>query len=88
MGDVVKSYLVIYERLTGARSVQKFDDATCAMAARMSAELTAGADTEVVVLSSDSEASLRETHSRYFLEVAQILRASSKEIKAAPEPAA
>lgn len=83
----MKSFLLIYDRLTGEVSVQAFADASEAMAARMRAESQAGPNTEVVVLSSDSEASLHQTHSRYFRSVAQILKNSGDALREGLTPA-
>lgn len=75
------SFLVVYDRETGAVDVRRFPDAADAMAARMEYEAHRRPVEEVVVLSSDSEASLRKTHSRYFNTVADILRSSSDALK-------
>jgi hypothetical protein len=48
----------------------------------MEREASAGPDIEIVVLSSDSEESLRRTHSRYFQSVPEILRSSSDALRA------
>jgi hypothetical protein len=76
VGALIKSFLLVYDRLSGALTVQEFSDAPAAMAARMKQESEAGPNTEVVVLSSDSESSLRQTHSRYFQSVSEILQNS------------
>ena len=77
----MKSFLLIYDRLTGQVAVQEFADASTAMEARMRAESQAGPNTEVVVLSSDSESSLRQTHSRYFRSVVEILTDSGASLR-------
>lgn len=83
----MKSFLLIYDRLTGDLAVQEFSDASEAMAARMREESLAGPTVEVVVLSSDSESSLRQTHSRYFQSVVQILRNSGDSLRDGLSPA-
>lgn len=82
----MKSFLLIYDRLDGTLAIQEFSDASSAMSARMREESQAGPNTEVVVLSSDSEASLRKTHSRYFRSVAQILHESGDSLRGDATP--
>lgn len=77
----MKSFLLVYDRLSGELTVQEFADASTAMAARMKRESKAGPNTEVVVLSSDSESSLRQTHSRYFQNVSEILQSSGDALR-------
>ena len=77
----MKSFLLVYDRLSGALTVQEFLDAPAALAARLSEESKAGPNTEVVVLSSDSESSLRQTHSRYFHSVSEILQNSGDALR-------
>lgn len=83
----MKSFLVIYNRLNGDVTVEPFDDPAEAMSARMSREAHREPHEEVVVLSSDSEISLRRTHSRYFKSVADILRSSGEALRASLTPA-
>lgn len=78
----MKSFLVIYDRLSGEVAVEQFDDPAEAMVARMAYEARRKPNEEVVVLSSDSEKSLQLTHSRYFKSVAEILRSSGSAIRA------
>ena len=66
-------FLVIYHRSTGEVSVEQFPDAVSAMNARLQHESSVGSDVEVVVLGSESEEKLRETHARYFKNPAEIL---------------
>lgn len=75
------SYLVVYNRLTGKVSLRQFDDASEAMSERMKAEVGKSADTEVVVLTSDSEETLRRTHARYFFSASQLLEGMSDELR-------
>lgn len=71
-------FLVVYHRSTGAVSVEQFPDAISAMAARLDRESEVDVETEVVVLSSESDENLRETHSRYFKKPSEILKDSRK----------
>ncbi|NQW72145.1 MAG: hypothetical protein HQ453_05395 [Actinobacteria bacterium] len=77
----MKSFLLVYDRLSGDLTVQEFRDAPAALAARISKECEARPNTEVVVLSSDSESSLRQTHSRYFHSVSEILQNSGDALR-------
>ncbi|MDQ5975453.1 MAG: hypothetical protein QG661_2662 [Actinomycetota bacterium] len=76
------SFLLEYNRRNGELHLQPFAEPGKAMAARMEREASAGPDIEIVVLSSDSEESLRRTHSRYFQSVPEILRSSSDALRA------
>ena len=69
-------FLVVYNRLTGEVTVERFSDAVSAMKARLKKESEVGDDVEVVVLGSESPEKLRETHSRYFNTQSQILEHS------------
>ncbi len=71
-------FLVIYNRSTGSVTVQEFEDSSLAMEARLALESTLGDDVEVVVLSSESDEQMRETHSRYFNSASEILMRSQK----------
>lgn len=76
------SFLLQYNRRTGALDWQEFDEPSTAMSARMEREASAGPDDEIVVLSSDSFESLKRTHSRYFQSVTEILRSSGEALRA------
>jgi len=71
----MKSFLIIYNRLSGKVDVREFFDPSLAIAARLDYEAHCSVDEEVVVLGSDSLESVKRTHSRYFQSVPQILRA-------------
>ncbi len=73
-------FLIKYHRKTGAVQTQTFVEGESAMRARIELERSASADEEVVVLSSDSEATLRSTHARYFESAAQILHDAADEV--------
>jgi hypothetical protein len=75
MNNVVHVVLV-YRRETGELLVQEsFADGDTAMRRRFELERVAEyAGTEVVVLSADSEQTLRETHGRYFYTAAELAR--------------
>jgi hypothetical protein len=65
----VSHFLLVYDRRSGLLTrCERFAARNEAMSARFDAEanLVAGDDIEVVVLSAMSEDSLRHTHSRYF----------------------
>ncbi len=76
------SFLLEYNRHTGALQLTRFEDAAEAMHMRMQREANVADEVEVVVLSSDSEESLRRTHSRYFQTVSEILRSSGDALRA------
>ena len=71
-------FLVVYHRSTGQVSVEEFPDAISAMKARLICEAEVGDDVEVVVLGSESDEKLRETHARYFNTPSEILENSRK----------
>lgn len=73
-------FLIKYDRKSGAVTTRSFEDSGTAMRARIALERSATPDEEVVVLSSDSEATLRRTHARYFETAAQILHAAASEV--------
>jgi hypothetical protein len=68
--------VLVYRRETGELLVQEsFADGDDAMRRRFELERVPDyADTEVVVLSADSEETLRETHGRYFFTAAELAR--------------
>ena len=72
----MSQFLIIYNRKTGQVTVEQFPDAISAMRARLLQESIVSADTEVAVLDSESEAELRQTHSRYFMSPTEILENS------------
>ncbi|MCT2587501.1 hypothetical protein [Actinophytocola gossypii] len=75
MNNVIHVVLV-YRRETGELLVQEsFADGDTAMRRRFELERVAEyAGTEVIVLSADSEQTLRETHGRYFYTEAELAR--------------
>lgn len=75
MNNVIHVVLV-YRAETGDLLVQEsFTDGDTAMRRRFELErVPEYADTEVVVLSADSEQTLHETHGRYFYTAAQLAR--------------
>jgi hypothetical protein len=68
--------VLVYRPETGELLVQEsFADGDTAMRRRFELERVAVyADTEVVVLSADSEQTLHETHGRYFYTAAELAR--------------
>jgi hypothetical protein len=68
--------VLVYRAETGDLLVQEsFADGDTAMRRRFELErVPEYADTEVVVLSADSERTLHETHGRYFYTAAQLAR--------------
>lgn len=68
--------VLVYQRETGRLHVEEtFDDSHAAMRRRFELErLPEYADMEIVVLSADSEATLRKTHGRYFFTMEELLR--------------
>jgi hypothetical protein len=73
----MKYFLLIYNRRTGVGRVHReFDEAerAAALQARFAFEAVHAEepDVEVVVLGSDSEDTLRATHSRYFRSVSEL----------------
>jgi hypothetical protein len=77
----MKPYLVIYNRRSGDKTIQEFANPAAAMKERLRLETNSDADTEIVVLSSDSIESLRITHARYFQSVRSILEDSQHSVK-------
>jgi len=75
MTDMVHVVLV-YRPEAGELLVQEsFADGEAAMRRRFELERIPGyADAEIVVLSADSEETLRETHGRYFFTAAELAR--------------
>ncbi|MYE32278.1 MAG: hypothetical protein F4X80_06450 [Chloroflexi bacterium] len=68
----MKHFLIDYDRSSGEVTVQTFERMDDAIRAYTSSELEAlGTMREVVLLGSESEDDLRETHARYFLEIAE-----------------
>ena len=68
--------VLVYRRETGELLVKEsFVDGDTAMRRQFELErVPEYADTEIVVLSADSEETLRETHGRYFFTVAELAR--------------
>jgi hypothetical protein len=77
--------VLVYRRETGELLVQEsFTDGDTAMRRQFQLErVPEYADTEVVVLSADSEATLHETHGRYFYTAAELARRLRKTVAAA-----
>lgn len=73
----MENFLIVYNRRTGNRDVQKFPVGCSreAIRARFERERLhrGNPDIEVVVLSSSSETELMKTHSRYFRSAEEIL---------------
>jgi hypothetical protein len=76
----VSHFLIVYDRGRGTLvSSQRFEDADAALRARFKVERNRAAhamDYEVVVLSGESEESLRKTHARYFKSASELASAS------------
>jgi hypothetical protein len=73
----VKHFLVVYHRRRGELvRMTEYADELEALGERFALERERGADRslEIVVLSSDSEETVRVTHRRYFEDVPQLLR--------------
>lgn len=69
-------FVIVYDRKSGAADVREFSDAAAADRARFDSEsATSSADVEVVTLVADGIADLRTTHSRYFMDGAEIFDA-------------
>lgn len=68
--------VLVYHRESGRlHREETFDDSHAAMRRRFGLErLPEYADMEVVVLSAESEATLRETHGRYFFTMEELLQ--------------
>ena len=69
-------FLLVYDRAAGSLlSQQRFETAAEAMIARRETEgvYRSSSETEVVVLSAESEAALRETHARYFFDLRELV---------------
>jgi hypothetical protein len=73
------NFLIVYNRRTGAQSVQEFaaGHGREAIRARFACERAhrGDNDVEVVVLTSESRATLEQTHSRYFKSVQELTTA-------------
>lgn len=84
MSNVIHVVLV-YRREAGQLVLQEsFEDGDDAMRRRFELErVPEYADTEIVVLSADSEATLRETHGRYFFTAAELARRLKDAVSAA-----
>lgn len=66
----MKHFLLVYHRPTGTlREQTEFDDGDAALEARFERERrwAGDRDVEVVVLTSDSLATVKKTHGRYFM---------------------
>jgi len=75
MGKAMTEVLVVYNRATGAVDTRVFvgDSARRdALDARIEAERICDSNIEIVVLSAESEAAVRKTHSRYFHSVGEL----------------
>jgi hypothetical protein len=78
------SFLVYHRETARLLLKESFADGDAAMRRRFELERQpAFADMEVVVLSADSEATLRETHGRYFLTYGELVERLSKSVSAA-----
>jgi hypothetical protein len=77
----MKSFLIIYNRLSGKVDVQEFAVPSEAIQARMAYEIHCKPDEEVVVLRSNSLDSVKRTHSRYFHTVPELLRAIADSLR-------
>ena len=73
----MRNFLVIYNRRTGANTVQEFPEGCSREAIRQrfaaEREHRGDPDIEVVVLGSSSREELEQTHSRYFRSAREIL---------------
>ena len=81
----MKSFLIIYNRLSGKVDVQEFAVPSEAIQARMAYEIHCKPDEEVVVLHSNSLESVKRTHSRYFHTVPELLRATADSLRQVAE---
>jgi hypothetical protein len=77
--------VLVYRRETGELLVQEsFTDGDTAMRRQFALErVPEYSDTEIVVLSADSEQTLHETHGRYFYTAAELARRLRKTVAAA-----
>jgi hypothetical protein len=84
MSNVIHVVLV-YRRETGELLLQEsFADGDTAMRRQFELErVPEYADTEIVVLSADSEETLRETHGRYFFTAAELVQKLKDAVSAA-----
>ena len=71
----MRSYVLVYERSTGALRHEEFGPGRRAeaFARRLVLERQVGPGTEVIVLHGDSLEALRTTHRRYFEDVGQLI---------------
>lgn len=84
MNRVVHIVLVYHRERATLMLKESFADGDVAMRRRFELERQPEfADMEIVVLSADSEATLRETHGRYFLTDAELIERLRKSIDAA-----
>ncbi len=76
----MNSYLLVYNRRTGALDVKEFagpEGRSAALRSRIATERLQNRDeVEVVVIAADSPAELRRTHSRYFETVGSLARSA------------
>lgn len=73
----MKSFLLVYNRRTGALDYKEYSGPTArkrAFAGRLSRELSKDVDVEIVVLSADSLDELKRTHGRYFSSARDLVR--------------
>ncbi len=77
----MKSFLIIYNRLSGKVDVQEFAVPSEAIQARMDYEIHSKPGKEVVVLRSDSLDSVKRTHSHYFHTVPELLQATADSLR-------
>jgi hypothetical protein len=85
----MKHFLIAYDRRHGqVVTFQEFPDSTSALHARFQAERDRRSrDTEIVVLSAESEEALRRTHARYFKGVGELLSDLAASLSPAARPA-
>ena len=70
----MKAFLIEHDRHTRHTVVRSFDDNTEALAALRLAEATREEHVEVVLMFAESEEHLRNTHSRYFYGMKELVR--------------
>jgi hypothetical protein len=88
MTDMVHVVLVYQRERARLLLEESFTDGDQAMRRRFELERQPEyADMEIVVLSADSEATLRETHGRYFLTDSELIERLRKSIDAAIDAA-
>ena len=73
----MRSYVFVYNRLTGDLRTEEFDAGLQRQAfeRRLELEQTVAPDTEVVVFHADSLDEIRKTHRRYFMSVQDMAQA-------------